>query len=72
MRIAERSVSKQGHLQPSLHSWPGNYKRTIVKWPKFYSTFTNYLTFKDVDGYNNWPNSIIIQVTGYRSNVNSG
>ena len=24
MRKAERSVSKQGHLQPCLHSWPGN------------------------------------------------
>ena len=24
MRKAERSVSKQAHLQPRLHSWPGN------------------------------------------------
>ena len=31
MRKAERSVSKQGHLPPHLHSWPCNY--TTVKWP---------------------------------------
>ena len=44
MRKAERSVSKQGHLQPCLHSWPGT-KHTTVKWPIDSPLLFSYFSF---------------------------